>query len=74
MPWANTSETVADFLLQTSTVDGERVTRQFHQALVDELLATRPHVSDEAKILTSLVPTAPATWADARTSCRAWTA
>ncbi len=66
--------TVADFLLQTSTVDGERVTRLFHQALVDELLATRPRAADETKILGSLTPTSPATWLDATAYARTFAA
>jgi hypothetical protein len=53
----------ADYLLQSATVDGTAVTRLFHQALADELLTGRPDCrDDEARLLSCLVPTAPATW------------
>ena len=55
----------ADYLLQSSTVDGVRVTRLFHQALVEELLATRSQDEDQQRLIITLLPTPPATWADA---------
>jgi hypothetical protein len=55
----------ADYLLQAATLDGAPITRLFHQALADELLAARNHRYDEHRLLTALVPTAPAAWATA---------
>ena len=66
--------TVADFLLQTFTVDGERVTRLFHQALDEEMLAGRPRRSDEAKILARLRPIQPRSWLDASTYAKTFAA
>ena len=66
--------TVADFLLQSSTMDGRRVSRLFHQALNDELLADRPQRADEAKILDCLLPIAPATWEQATEYARTFVA
>ena len=57
----------ADFLLQTTTTDrGARpVTRLFHQALTDELLAGRHQPSDENVLLNMLVGLAERTgWQD----------
>jgi hypothetical protein len=57
----------ADYLLQSSTVEGERVTRLFHQALVEELQADRQasRRADELKILATITPAAPTTWLSA---------
>ena len=41
----------ADYLLETSTEPGRLVTRLFHQALADELMAGRDRRSDEARLL-----------------------
>jgi TIR domain/Domain of unknown function (DUF4062)/WD domain, G-beta repeat len=54
----------ADYLLQSSTLDGARLTRLFHEALAEHLLASRHRSTDEAKLLSCLIPTPPATWAD----------
>ena len=47
----------ADYLLQTTTPDRDTrpVTRLFHQALTDELLATRHQPSDESALLDMLL-------------------
>nr|WP_246281821.1 hypothetical protein [Fodinicola acaciae] len=53
------------YLLHTSTMCNGRVTRLFHQALVDELLDLRPHRrSDERAVLTTLLPSTPFGWGD----------
>jgi WD40 repeat protein len=52
----------ADCLLQSSTVDGARITRLFHQALADELLTARPRRTDEGAILDQLLPRSGTTW------------
>ena len=41
----------ADYLLETSFEAGEKVTRLFHQALVDELVARRDRPGDEARLV-----------------------
>jgi V8-like Glu-specific endopeptidase len=47
----------ADYLMQTTTTDpgGRPVTRLFHQALTDELLAVRDQRSDESALLDMLL-------------------
>jgi WD40 repeat protein len=52
----------ADFLLETAMVAGGPVTRLFHQALVDELLASRDCRHDEARILRCLLPGESSPW------------
>ena len=57
----------ADYLLQTTTTEraGRPVTRLFHQALTDELLAPRHQPSDESALLDMLLGQAEATgWQD----------
>jgi hypothetical protein len=57
---------MADFLMQSTQPDATTVTRLFHQALADELLASRTdRVLDERRLLAVLRPTAPQTWATA---------
>ena len=41
----------ADYLLETSSEPDELVTRLFHQALADELIARRRRSEDEARLL-----------------------
>ena len=41
----------ADYLLETSPEAGGKVTRLFHQALIDELLAQRDRPDDEARLV-----------------------
>jgi hypothetical protein len=55
-PGAVRDSPAADYLLQSATVDGARVTRLCHQALADELLATRPRRADEAQVRSCLRP------------------
>ena len=57
----------ADYLLQTTTIErGSRpVTRLFHQALTDELLAARHQPSDEGALLDMLLGLAGPDWFDA---------
>ena len=50
------SSPVVDYLLQTTLAPRAPVTRLFHQALVDELLAPRPRQSDERLIFDTLIP------------------
>ena len=45
----------ADYLLETSTQSDELVTRLFHQALADELIARRRRPQDEARLLQVLL-------------------
>ncbi len=52
------STPAADYLLQTTSTRDAPVTRLFHQALTDELLATRSRPFDERQILDTLLPTA----------------
>jgi V8-like Glu-specific endopeptidase len=60
------ASTGADYLLQTITEGGsEPLTRLFHQALADELLARRHQPSDERALLTALAPRPGTTWATA---------
>ncbi|WP_345516336.1 S1 family peptidase [Phytohabitans houttuyneae] len=47
---------VADYLLQTTTDTAGIVTRLFHQALVDQLLADRDTRQDQANITKALTP------------------
>jgi len=57
----------ADYLLQTTTTErgGRPVTRLFHQALTDELLAARHQPSDESALLDTLLGQAEHTgWQD----------
>ena len=57
----------ADYLLQTATTerDGRLVTRLFHRALTDELLAPRHQPSDESDLLDMFLGQAEATgWQD----------
>jgi WD40 repeat protein len=55
----------ADFLLETSSDSLGRVTRLFHQALVDELLQRRNNtVPDENRITAALLPASTTTWRD----------
>jgi len=63
-----------DYLLQSSTVEGVRVTRLFHQALADELLAHRARANDESKRLACLRPAPPRTWLDAESYARTFAA
>src|SRR5262249_5357194 len=53
----------ADYLLQSSTLDGARLTRLFHEALAEHLLASRHRPTAAAKLLSCLPPPPPATWA-----------
>ena len=60
------ASTAADYLLQAITGDDdEPVTRLFHQALADELLARRHQPSDERALLSALGPAPGMTWATA---------
>jgi WD40 repeat protein len=64
------NSTAADYLLQTSSDgDGEPVTRLFHQALADDLLAARQarRAVDERAVLAALTPAEPAGW---HSACR----
>jgi WD40 repeat protein len=64
----------ADYLLETAIVAGGPVTRLFHQALVDELLASRDRRHDEARILLCLLPGESSPWPAADGYRRAHTA
>ena len=57
--------TAADYLLQAIPDDSGPVTRLFHQALADELLARRHQPSDERTLVAALRPAPGATWATA---------
>jgi len=54
----------ADYLLQTVPADGGPVTRLFHKALTDQLLAARHQPTDEHALLETLLPADPAGWTD----------
>lgn len=58
--------TAADYLLETVPDDDSPLTRLFHQALADELLARRrDRLSDERALLAALRPATGTTWATA---------
>ena len=59
------ASTAADYLLQAIPDDSGPVTRLFHQALADELLARRHQPSDERTLVAALRPAPGATWATA---------
>ncbi len=59
------ASTAADYLLQAITDDEELLSRLFHQALADELLARRHQPSDERALLSALRPAPGAGWATA---------
>ncbi len=59
------ASTAADYLLQAIPDDSGPVTRLFHQALADELLARRHQRSDERALLAALRRAAGTTWARA---------
>ncbi|MGD0705850.1 MAG: trypsin-like peptidase domain-containing protein [Trebonia sp.] len=59
------ASTAADYLLQTTPDDAGPVTRLFHQALADELLARRHQPSDERALLSALRPAPNSAWATA---------
>lgn len=59
------TSTAADYLLEAIPDDSGPVTRLFHQALADELLASRHQPSDERALLATLRPVPGATWATA---------
>ena len=57
------SSTGADYLVQTVTDDEGPLTRLFHQALAEELLAGRHQPSDERAALSALRPVPGTSWA-----------
>ena len=59
------ASTASDYLLQAITDDDGPLTRLFHQALADELLARRHQPSDERALLSALRPAPGASWATA---------
>jgi WD40 repeat protein len=66
----------ADYLLQTAQRASATLTRLFHQAFTDELLAPRHDQRgfDEQRILTAILPRPPANWADATNYARTFAA